>query len=194
MRRRYRPYDPREDGPLHRYKNRRPGYRRAVTMPERVSPHVKLVFAELARQQRTYDELEAASGVRRATVKQWRRKNPPSLDSLEAVLNALGWQFIAVPAHVEMLPLRPQNTQLSRRWNWARSGAQKYRSPRFNLLQPPKGSASLPRSMPSVQQQTTTTPAIAASPSPQTTTLSKPRAPLRVSRIGWSVGADRSFW
>jgi transcriptional regulator with XRE-family HTH domain len=73
-------------------------------MPERVSPHVKLVFAELARQQRTYDELEAASGVRRPTVKQWRRKNAPSLDSLEAVLNALGWQFIAVPAHVEMLP------------------------------------------------------------------------------------------
>lgn len=73
-------------------------------MPERVSPHVKLVFAELARQQRTYDELEAASGVRRPTVKQWRRKNAPSLESLEAVLNSLGFHFVAVPAHVEMLP------------------------------------------------------------------------------------------
>jgi hypothetical protein len=105
MRRRYRPYDPREDRPLYRYKNLRPGYRRTVTMPERgVGPHVRLVFAELARQHRTYDELEAASGVRRPTVKQWRRKNAPSLDSLEAVLNALGWHFIAVPAHVEMLP------------------------------------------------------------------------------------------
>ncbi|MDR6302540.1 hypothetical protein GGQ85_000211 [Nitrobacter vulgaris] len=31
-------------------------------------------------------------------------KNRPSLESLEAVLNALGWHFIAVPAHVEMLP------------------------------------------------------------------------------------------
>ena len=105
MRRRYRPYDPREDGPLYRYTNRRPGYRRTVTMPERgVGAHVRLVFGELSRQRRTYDELEAASGVRRPTVKQWRMKNRPSLESLEAVLNALGWHFIAVPAHVEMLP------------------------------------------------------------------------------------------
>jgi hypothetical protein len=104
MRRRYRPYDPREDGPLYRYTNRRPGYRRAVTVPEHVNPHVKLVFGELSRQRRTYDELEAASGVRRPTVKQWRGKNKASLESLEAVLNALGWHFIAVPAHVEMLP------------------------------------------------------------------------------------------
>jgi hypothetical protein len=105
MRRRCRPYDFREDGPLHRYTNCRPGYRRAVTVPARgVSAHVKLVFGELARQRRTYDELESASGVRRPTVKQWRRKNKPSLESLEAVLNSLGWHFVAVPAHVEMLP------------------------------------------------------------------------------------------
>jgi transcriptional regulator with XRE-family HTH domain len=63
-----------------------------------------LVFAEMMRQQRTYDEVEAASGVRRATVKQWRRKNAPSLDSLEAVLNSLGLHLVAVPAHVEKLP------------------------------------------------------------------------------------------
>lgn len=105
MRRRHRPYDPREDGPLHRYTNSRPGYRRTVTMPERgVGPHVRLVFAEMARQQRTYDEVESASGFRRASLKAWRHKNAPGLDSLEAVLNALGWHFIAVPAHVEMLP------------------------------------------------------------------------------------------
>jgi hypothetical protein len=78
---------------------------RTVTMPDRgVGPHVRLVFGELSRQQRTYDELEAASGVRRPTVKAWRSKNYPGLDSLEAVLNALGWHFLAVPAHVEMLP------------------------------------------------------------------------------------------
>lgn len=107
MRRRYRPYDPREDGPLHRYTNRRPGYRRAVTMPERgVCPHVRLVFAEMARQRRTYDEVEAASGFRRASIKAWRSKNYPGLDSLEAVLNSLGFHLVAVPAHVEMLPPR----------------------------------------------------------------------------------------
>jgi hypothetical protein len=77
---------------------------RTVTMPERVGPHVKLVFAEMARLHVTYDDVEAASGVRRASVKAWRRKNRPGLESLEAVLNSLGWQFIVVPAHVEMLP------------------------------------------------------------------------------------------
>jgi hypothetical protein len=100
---RTRPYDRHEDGPLHRFKPRRKNMR-TVTMPDRVGPRVKLVFSEMARQQRTYDEIEAASSVRRPTIKQWRRKNRPGLESLEAVLNVLGWHFIAVPAHVEMLP------------------------------------------------------------------------------------------
>ncbi|GEC16495.1 hypothetical protein NWI01_23870 [Nitrobacter winogradskyi] len=105
MRSRHRPYDFREDGPLYRFINRRPGYRRTVTMPERgVGPHVRLVFAEMMRQQRTYDEVESASGFRRASLKGWRNKNAPGLDSLEAVLNSLGFHLIAVPAHVEMLP------------------------------------------------------------------------------------------
>jgi hypothetical protein len=73
--------------------------RRPVTMPDRgVGPHVKLVFAEMARLHFTYDEVEEGSGVRRPTIKQWRRKNRPALDSLEAVLGFLGWDFVAVPA------------------------------------------------------------------------------------------------
>ncbi len=100
---RVRPYDPHEDGPLYRHAPRR-GNRRTVTMPERVSPHVRLVFAEMARAARSYDDVEAASGVRRQTVKQWRRKNRPSLESLESVLNCLGWHFLAVPARIEPLP------------------------------------------------------------------------------------------
>jgi hypothetical protein len=98
-----RPYNLHEDGPLYRFKPRRKNMR-TVTMPKGVSPHVRLVFGEMARQQRTYDDIEAASSVRRATQKQWRRKNRPSLESLEAVLNSLGWCFIAVPAHAEALP------------------------------------------------------------------------------------------
>lgn len=71
--------------------------RRTVTMPERVGPHVKLVFAEMARLRFTYDETEEGSGVRRASIKAWRRKNKPGLESLEAVLGFLGWDFVAVP-------------------------------------------------------------------------------------------------
>ncbi|MHC2278886.1 hypothetical protein ACVME8_005497 [Bradyrhizobium diazoefficiens] len=64
--------------------------RRTVTMPERVGPHVKLVFAEMARLRVTYDETEEGSGVRRASIKAWRRKNKPGLESLEAVLGSWG--------------------------------------------------------------------------------------------------------
>jgi hypothetical protein len=77
--------------------------RRSVSIPERVSPHVKLVFSEMSRLGVTYDEVEAASGVRRPTVKQWRKKNRPSLESLESVLSVLGWAFSPVPA-LETLP------------------------------------------------------------------------------------------
>jgi hypothetical protein len=77
--------------------------RRTVTMPSRVSPHVKLVFSEMARLGVTYDQVEAASGVRRPTVKQWRKKNRPSLESLESVLSVLGWAYVPVPA-LQTLP------------------------------------------------------------------------------------------
>lgn len=76
---------------------------RTVTMPERVGPHVKLVFSEMSRLRVTYDETEERSGVRRATIKAWRRKNRPGLESLEAVLGFLGWGFVPVPA-LEALP------------------------------------------------------------------------------------------
>jgi hypothetical protein len=72
-------------------------------MPERVGPHVKLVFAEMARLRVTYDELEESSSVRRPSVKAWRRKNRPGLESLEAVLNSLGWSLTPTPA-LEILP------------------------------------------------------------------------------------------
>jgi hypothetical protein len=72
-------------------------------MPERVGPHVKLVFAEMARLQFTYDEVEAGSGVRRASMKAWRKKNRPALESLQAVLSFLGWDYVPVPA-LEALP------------------------------------------------------------------------------------------
>lgn len=66
-------------------------------MPEHVGAPVKLVFSEMARLRVTYDQVEEISGVRRATMKAWRRKNRPGLESLEAVLNSLGYTFIPVP-------------------------------------------------------------------------------------------------
>lgn len=78
--------------------------RRTVTIPERVSPHVKLVFAEMARLHVSYNEVEEGSGVRRASVKAWRNKNKPGLESLESVLGFLGWGYVPVPALQTLSP------------------------------------------------------------------------------------------
>lgn len=76
---------------------------RLVTMPEHVGPHVKLVFSEMARLRLTYDALEEQSGVRRASLKAWRRKNRPGLESLQAVFSVLGWDLVPIPS-LETLP------------------------------------------------------------------------------------------
>lgn len=68
-----------------------------VTVPARVGPHVRLIFTEMKRQNVTYDEVEAGSGVTRPTVKAWRKKNRPGLDSIEAVLGHLGFEFVPLP-------------------------------------------------------------------------------------------------
>ena len=68
-----------------------------ITVPERVGPHVKLVFTEMRRQNFTYDEVEAGSGVTRPTIKAWRKKNRPGMDSIEAVLGHLGFEFVPLP-------------------------------------------------------------------------------------------------
>ncbi len=84
----------------HPEKKRRPT---TITVPARVSAVVKLVFTEMRRQGITYDEVEDGSGVLRTTVKAWRSKNKPGLESIEAVMGFLGWDFVAVP-RAKVLP------------------------------------------------------------------------------------------
>jgi hypothetical protein len=48
----------------------------------------------------TYDEMEEKSGVKRPALKAWRHKNYPSLQSLEATLGALGYDFVPVPREI----------------------------------------------------------------------------------------------
>ncbi|HEV2603658.1 MAG TPA: hypothetical protein VGU24_08380 [Microvirga sp.] len=55
------------------------------------------MFAEIRRQGWKYDSIDERSGVMRATIKAWRRKNVPSLQNLEAVLGVLGFDFLPVP-------------------------------------------------------------------------------------------------
>lgn len=74
-----------------------------VTIPERVGPHVKLVFAEMRRLNYTYGDIEYKSGVIKPTIKAWRYKNRPSLDNIEAVLNVLGYDYLPIP-RAEIIP------------------------------------------------------------------------------------------
>lgn len=93
-------YYDRSHGPLYRWDQKRPrASKRRVTIPEKVTPVIRLVFAEMRRRQIRYDDLEIAAGVRRATMKAWRKKNRPGLESLEAVLGCLGWSFTPTPAN-----------------------------------------------------------------------------------------------
>ena len=74
-----------------------------VTVPKRAHPAAKIVFAEMRRQGVTYDELEYRSGVLKSTVKAWRTDNSPGLETMQAALGSLGWEFLAVP-RLENLP------------------------------------------------------------------------------------------
>lgn len=95
------PYE-RSHGPLYRQPSHH--QKRLVTVPDRAPAHVRLFFSEMRRQGRIYDEIEIASGVRRATCKAWRHKtNYPSLESLTATFNSLGWDYHPTPK-LEVLP------------------------------------------------------------------------------------------
>jgi hypothetical protein len=91
----------RADGPLHRQPPKI--NKRLATTPERATAHVRLLFEELQRQGRVYDDLSEAAGVLRSSIKTWRNRSQPSLPSIEACLNALGWDLTPVPV-IEILP------------------------------------------------------------------------------------------
>lgn len=69
---------------------------RRATVPEGVHPVVATIFAEMARQEVTYDSLAKASGLQRGTILAWRRGNSPSLANLESACFSLGLSLVAV--------------------------------------------------------------------------------------------------
>lgn len=131
-----------------KYSRRNPEPRRrrpsTVTVPEGVGPHVRLLFSEMRRQNVTYDEVEARSGVQRAALKAWRHRNVPTLTSMEATLAVLGYEFVPVPMERALSPeivseLRPIAKRLGLEMPAAvRLAAEvAYRSHRLEDLQAP---------------------------------------------------------
>jgi len=74
-----------------------------ITVPEQANPFVRLVFAEMRRQNMSYDELEHLSGVLKCTTKAHRTDNNCGLATIEANLGALGWTLVPVPK-IDVLP------------------------------------------------------------------------------------------
>jgi hypothetical protein len=74
-----------------------------ITIPQKANPLARLVFAEMQRQNISYEELEHLSGVLHCTTKAWRGENSPGLLSISAALGALGWNLVPVPV-LDVLP------------------------------------------------------------------------------------------
>lgn len=83
--------------------NEQPKRGSRVTIPQHANPLAKIVFAEMRRQGITYDEMEWRSGVLRSTLKSYRNEKTPSLQSIEALLGAVGWGLAPFPK-LETLP------------------------------------------------------------------------------------------
>ena len=88
-----------------------------VTVPARCHSAAAIVFAEMKRQGVTYDELSHYSGVLVSTMKAWRTNNRPGLETLEATLGHLGWDFLPVPRPEHLPPrLVEELDAMAERW------------------------------------------------------------------------------
>ena len=70
---------------------------RQHTVPDHAHPLVRLLFEELRTQQIPMYDLCRRSGLSINTVINWRSSNAPGLINIEAALNAVGYDLIAVP-------------------------------------------------------------------------------------------------
>lgn len=85
-----------------------------ITIPPHATPMARLVFQLMRDKGFSYAETEWRSGVLTTTIKSWRREKAPSLTSIQAVLNSLGWGIAPYP-HLETLPphIREQVEELA---------------------------------------------------------------------------------
>jgi hypothetical protein len=86
-----------------RLKAKRQNCQSKITVPEKGHPLARLAFRLMQKQGVTYDELEWCSGVLRCTIKSWRHEKKPGLETIQAVLGALGFELVPVPA-LDSLP------------------------------------------------------------------------------------------
>ena len=66
---------------------------RRLTMPTKAHPLVRRLFQEMNRQQLGVLDLSERSGVNKNTLKDWRTRTVPTIDSLEACFGVLGLEL-----------------------------------------------------------------------------------------------------
>ncbi len=81
----------------------RPARPSRVTTPMHCHHLVRLTFELMKATGTTYSDLSWRSGVLVQSVKEWRRRNIPSLRSIEAVLGAFDWKLTPTPP-LDVLP------------------------------------------------------------------------------------------
>lgn len=74
---------------------------RQHTVPPHTHPLVRLLFQELRTRQIPMHDLCRRSGLSINTVINWRAANTPNLINIEAALNAIGYNLVAVPSNRE---------------------------------------------------------------------------------------------
>ena len=74
-----------------------PDRRDRYELPEKVNPLVRRLFASALKQRLTYKAWAKRSGVAWQTIRKWRTRSNPRLDSFEACANALGFKVMLRP-------------------------------------------------------------------------------------------------
>ena len=70
---------------------------RRKTVPKHLHPLVARVFERANELCMNYDQIAEASGVSEKAILRWRLQVEPALGSIEAVLNAMDLELVAVP-------------------------------------------------------------------------------------------------
>ncbi|MFP5078257.1 hypothetical protein ACLE20_13195 [Rhizobium sp. YIM 134829] len=66
---------------------------RRLSIPSRAHPLVKRLFEEMNRQQLGVFDMADRVGINASTIKAWRVRTNPTIDSLQACFNVLGLEL-----------------------------------------------------------------------------------------------------
>lgn len=79
-------------------------WRGRLPMPRHAHPLVRQLIMEMNARQMLVSEVAREAGFRACTISEWRYRNVPKLDLLEAALNVLGLELVILPKRGDAAP------------------------------------------------------------------------------------------